>query len=52
MSYEVGAIEVREAAALAMTSDASRPLLEGAAEATRGEAGPRSPDERTAGAAT
>lgn len=51
VSYEVGAIEVREAAALAMTSDASRPLGE-RVEATREGAGPRSPDERTAGAAT
>jgi peroxiredoxin-like protein len=49
--YEVGAIEVREAPVLGMTSDESRPPREHA-EATREEAGPRSPDERTAGAAT
>jgi hypothetical protein len=48
---DVGAIEVREAAGFAMASDESRPLGEHV-EAAREGAGPRSPDERTAGAAT
>jgi peroxiredoxin-like protein len=51
VSYEVGSVEVRAAAALATTSDESRSLREHA-EATREGPGPRSPDQRTAGAAT
>lgn len=51
VSYGVGSVEVREAAALAMTSNEVRPLREHA-DATGEGVGPSSPDERAARAST